>query len=449
MKTRALLMLFGFLLFAQTAWSNVFYENSLRHEKKGDYRQALIEWKEAEHTVTENIFYQRSAWLEYLMGHYEAALLYYQKAVSKNQDDITSCLGVINCFSALKKYEQACDFAEYLLDYFPDNLGVRRAASGAYYNAGRYAVQIKMARKFSSDRVINTTRGWSLYQQGKYNSAKAFFRLMAGTAKNDTERLSLKKAAYECEKKEQFTLGMFFTNIQYGLNFPDKRVMNGVFLYSPHKWSQYRFIYGNTDTSDSSFTEDSYSIGYSNTFKKDYTLMFDFMNFSNNDSFSDEGKVFSFQLLKVLSPRFTAALEYDYSNYDFFNVNQFSPRLYCQIDKKTGIEFKTYFINHSENTFFTGDNQAYSLKMNRILRKNFYVNALFWTGDKRFSVESDKSYVYNTPDVYESGYALDLNYRTKRNLAFTLGYGKNRLKTYTTGDRMNSTQWTFGMKLRN
>lgn len=437
------------LVFTSTAWSNIFLENSLRFEKIGEYKQAMVEWEKAKHTFTENIFNQRLAWLEYLMGHYDVSLSLYEKAVLTNQNDVISFLGMINCYSALKNYEKACDFSSYLLKKFPDNLNVRRAASSVFYYGGKYKAQIDLALKFSNDRVINTTRGWSLYQQGKYNSARFFFKEMLKSAKTETEKKSLQKAVYECEIKEQFTLGMFYTNIQYALNLPDKRVENAVFLYSPHKWNQYRFIYGNTETSDSSFQEDSFNIGYTSVFKRNYTFIFDFTTFSSNDAYSDTGKVFSFQLLKKLSSKFTAGIEYDYSNYDQFNVSQFSPRIYYQIDRKTGLEFKTYFIQPSDNTLFSGNNQAFLLKFNRILCKNLFFNTMLWTGDKRYSVETDKSYVFNTPDVYESGYALGLDYMTKKSMGFTVGYSRNRFKSYTTGDRGNSGQWTFGMKLRN
>jgi hypothetical protein len=208
----------------------------------------------------------------------------------------------------------------------PSNEAVLNAYSKALYEYGEYAEQIRLAHLHPENKIINSTRGWSLFQQGKYTESKRVFAELLKNCESDAEASILKNAMKTAEKESQTRVGFFYTPIDYGATLSDKIVRNVAFLYSPNKWSHLRFIYGYTNASDRTFNEHSFALGFTKLFDKRNSLSFDYMYFSNNDPLSDNGNVWSLQFGRQTGKNLWLFMEADYSSFFSANAIQLSPR---------------------------------------------------------------------------------------------------------------------------
>lgn len=450
-KTRLVKFLLSFVLAGliflvpQSLSATPYYQESLRLEKLGRYLEAHNVWQQALNHVDQNAFFQRLGWLDYLMGNYAAARLNYMKAIEANRHDQFSALGIVDCYCREKKFEEAKSYGSYLLKIFPQNQTVRHAFSKALYDGGFYADQIFLADQYPADRVLNTTRGWSFWGQGKYSKARKTFVDLLASSENDQEKAALRKALQIVSKEKQYRVGFFYTPIDYGRRLPEKDVKNLALLYSYDRWTHLRFIYGATETEDDSFTEDSFAFGITKLFGRRNSLSFDFMGFSNNDPLTDGGQVYSLQYGRQTSNNVWAFIEADYTNFSVANALQFSPRILWLISPRHSLELKTYLSDFSDNSYFSDNAAAVRLKYSRTISQDWNFSTYIWKGEKRLAYESDKNYSYNTLDEYLSGVGFEVGY-ILRSFDLRFGYALNRLRPYgQAGARTNAGQWTIGV----
>lgn len=435
---------FAFLS-SQVVIASSYYEESLRLEKLGRYLEAYNVWHNSFNHVATDIFFQRLGWLDFQMGNFSAARLNYMKAIQANHRDEFSALGIIECFCREKKFNQAKSYGSYYYKLFPENKAFLYAYSKALYDGGFFADQIFLADQHPADRILNTTRGWSFFQQGKYSKARRTFVDLLASSEDDQEKVSLKNALAIVEKENQYRVGFFYTPIDYGRRLPEKTVKNLALIYSPDRWTHLRFIYGATETEDDSFTEDSFAFGMTKLFNRRNSLSFDFMGFSNNDTLTDNGQVYSLQFGRQTSNSIWAFIEADYTNFSVANAIQFSPRVLWLISPRHSLELKTYLTDYSDNAYFSDNAAAVRLKYSRSVSQDWKLSTYAWKGEKRLSFESDKNYSYNTLDEYLSGFGFEVDYvRTSFDIRF--GYALNRLRPYgQAGARTTAGQWTLGL----
>ncbi len=429
--------------------ANTYFDESLRLEKAGRYMESYEVWQQGRTYVADGVFYQRLGWLCFLMGDYGAGRLNYLNAIKADPTDVTSALGLMNCLSAEKRYKEACNYGNYLFKMLPSNEAVLNAYSKALYECGRYAEQIRLAQLHPQNRVLNSTRGWSLFQQGKYSKSRKMFLDLLPGSKTEQESAILKNAIQTAERGSQAQVGFFYTPINYGASLPDKIVKNAAVLYSPDKWTQLRFIYGSTETSDDTFNENSFSLGFSKLFDRKNSLSFDFLHFNNDDALTDNGNVFSLQFGRQTGKNIWLFMEADYSSFTAANAVQLSPRVLWTFSARNSLEFKTYLTRYSRNPYFSGNNIAGRLKFTRYLTKDLNFSSFVWTGRKRLSYESDKSYSYNALDRYTGGFGLEFGYTLNDSFDLKLGYAQNRFESYSqSGISKYAGQWTLGLTIK-
>ncbi|MEW6708834.1 MAG: hypothetical protein AB1403_03345 [Candidatus Riflebacteria bacterium] len=427
------------------AFSATYFDESLRLEKAGRYLESYQAWQNAKMYVSDDIYYQRLGWLNYLMGNYQAGRLDYLNAIKSNPRDSVSAVGIMNCLLAEKRHADARQYGNYLFKMFPGDNSILTIYSKALFDGGFYAEQIKLSENNPDHRPLNATRGWSFFMQGKYSKAVKTFSDLIATCQDKNELASLKDALKTAEKESQYKAGFFYTPIDYNNSLPDKAVKNLALLYSPNKWTHFRLIYGLTEANDNSFNEDSFALGVTKLFGKN-SLSFDFMNFSNNDPLTDNGNIFSLQYGRNTSKKVWLFLEIDYSDFAAANALQFSPRVFWKITPKDSLELKTYFIDYSDNNYFSDNGAAAKLAYTRILSDQFSITPYVWKGVKRLAYESDKNYSYNALDKYLSGYGIDFKLNTGKFFDLQLGFAQNRIRPYNRlNNRTYAEQWTLGV----
>ncbi|PKK89069.1 MAG: hypothetical protein CVV64_16105 [Candidatus Wallbacteria bacterium HGW-Wallbacteria-1] len=419
---------------------------SIGLEKAGQYEKAISSWVKAEGEVTPHVFHQRLGWLNYLGGWYKTGLDHYLESTITKPGDYNSILGVVNCLMALGRYQEARPILENLFSLNDQDLLLLRTYSTLLYSGGFYKDQINLAIDNPDDPILNTTRGWSYFQQGKYSSARDTFKKLLQDAPQDKTLLSALESAY---MPGSLNAGFFNTSISYGLGLPDKTVRNGLLSYSPHKWLSLRGIYSRTTTTDRSFMESSYDLGMTMTFGKDHTFGMDYLWFNNNDALSDSSHLISLQLGTKLSDKSWINLEGDFSAYNQLNVRQFSPRIDWTPNRGWWFQLKGYIISHTGANSPGGNQSAVKLTVTKYVRANWKISGHFWEGEKRLSFESDKVFSFNTLDLYTGGFGFEVAYTAPRAIEIQAGYVSQTMEPFALGGASTTAnQITLGLKLR-
>ena len=166
-------MALGTGLFSQ----NNTIKDSYNAESRGEYQAALEIVQNLAVSEPEEPFYQiRIAWLLYLSGKYNEALLAYQKA-AQMLDCVDAHTGMINCNLALGNWDQAITIATEMLKVHQQNpLLLSKVAYAAYMKkdfntSSQYYGRIAELYPWDMDN-----RGYyvnNLYLAGKLNEAKA------------------------------------------------------------------------------------------------------------------------------------------------------------------------------------------------------------------------------------------------------------------------------------
>jgi len=121
--------------------------DSYLQEEKGNFASALDIMLELQSAEPAEPFYQvRVAWLQYLLGRYDEAILTYRKAIAL-QDNLDAHLGIVNCQLALGKYQEAMAIADELLKVHAQNPTLMSKAAYAAYMKKDYALAASYYQK--------------------------------------------------------------------------------------------------------------------------------------------------------------------------------------------------------------------------------------------------------------------------------------------------------------
>ncbi|MFA7543297.1 MAG: tetratricopeptide repeat protein [Candidatus Cloacimonadaceae bacterium] len=116
-------------------WGSIYAQasemaESYLQESKGNYELALQSMQRLKAKEPSDAFYQiRIAWLEYLLGQYDASLESYLAALQL-KEHLDARIGVINCLLALGRYQELLGKVDTLLVAHPENQIL--LAKGAY-----------------------------------------------------------------------------------------------------------------------------------------------------------------------------------------------------------------------------------------------------------------------------------------------------------------------------
>jgi tetratricopeptide (TPR) repeat protein len=107
--------------------------DSYNAEAAKNYSRALEIMRSLISTNGEDEFYLlRVAWLEYLMGNYNASIINYQNS-NKKFASLDAQVGILNCQLALAKWNDAKTLADEILKQYPQNTTVMAKAAYATY----------------------------------------------------------------------------------------------------------------------------------------------------------------------------------------------------------------------------------------------------------------------------------------------------------------------------
>jgi tetratricopeptide (TPR) repeat protein len=107
--------------------------DSYNAEAAKNYSRALEIMRSLISTNGEDEFYLlRVAWLEYLMGNYNASIINYQNS-NKKFASLDAQVGILNCQLALAKWNDAKALADEILKQYPQNTTVMAKAAYATY----------------------------------------------------------------------------------------------------------------------------------------------------------------------------------------------------------------------------------------------------------------------------------------------------------------------------
>jgi tetratricopeptide (TPR) repeat protein len=160
--------------------------DSYLQEEKGNFNTALDIMLELQSAEPNEPFYQvRVAWLQYLLGRYEDAILTYRKAI-KLQDNLDAQLGIVNCQLALGKYQEAIGLVDELLK--------EHAQNPTLMSKGAYAAYMKKdyARAVSYYQMLIGIYPWDMESRG-YLVNNLF---LSGQEEEGKRQLSLLKKYY-------------------------------------------------------------------------------------------------------------------------------------------------------------------------------------------------------------------------------------------------------------
>ncbi|HRY83856.1 MAG TPA: tetratricopeptide repeat protein [Candidatus Cloacimonadota bacterium] len=130
------LMLIGSFLFAQAP--NI--SDSYVQESRANFQSALDVMLELSSKDPADSFYKvRIAWLQYLMGKYQEAILTYRAAIAL-QDNLDAQTGIINCLLALGQYSEAITAVDAQLIVHKQNPTLMSKAAYAAYMSKNYAL---------------------------------------------------------------------------------------------------------------------------------------------------------------------------------------------------------------------------------------------------------------------------------------------------------------------
>ncbi len=167
----ALVLVFGLL----TAQSPI--QDSYNLEANGNYAGAIqIMQSLAEEEPNEAFYTVRVAWLQYLLGQYQAAIGSYQKALQA-LDHLDAHTGLINCHLALASWEEAIRIADQQVKIHTQNPTLLGKLAYAYYmkqdyqNAAIYYGRIVSIYPWDMENRAYLLN--NLYLAGKHEEARA------------------------------------------------------------------------------------------------------------------------------------------------------------------------------------------------------------------------------------------------------------------------------------
>jgi tetratricopeptide (TPR) repeat protein len=170
------------------------YQDSYDLETAGNYSSALQRVVALEAKGERGYVIQlRKAWLSYLTGRHDDAIVGYRAAISAEPDSLEARQGLILPLIAAKRWEGAEAACRDLLSRSPDDYyGLSRLA-WVLFSAGRYPEAAKaygeVLRRYPSDVDMRAGLGWSLLKQDQQAEARAAFAAVLAVAPNHASAL--------------------------------------------------------------------------------------------------------------------------------------------------------------------------------------------------------------------------------------------------------------------
>lgn len=168
-------------------WGNIYAQSaemaeSYLQESKGNYELALQSMQKLKVKEPSDAFYQvRIAWLEYLLGRYDASLASYQAALQL-KEHLDAQIGVINCLLALGRYSELLGKVDILLVVHPENQILMAKGAYAAYLAKDYRKAAEYYRKITDISPWDMeSRGYlvnNLFLAGEESEALMQLRLL-------------------------------------------------------------------------------------------------------------------------------------------------------------------------------------------------------------------------------------------------------------------------------
>ena len=113
------------------------------------------------------------------------------------------------------------------------------------------------------------------------------------------------------------------------------------------------------------------------------------------------------------------------------------------IHSRNNIDFKINYIN-SDN-FKDKDYSSFELS-DTYYYDSYYINAKGYGGRMKAGVKDGGHTVYNTKDLYKSGYGLKLGYYAQKNLTFDMAYNYNKFQENGMTKDTHNSVWVATMR---
>lgn len=178
-KLFLILMIFPFIIFAQSEEMISAFSESYSLEAVGNFAKAIQELDQVydESSYELNL---RLGWLYYNMGNYFESRNKYEKAVNLMPYATEAKLGYVLPLSAMGNWDEVVKTYEKILEIDPQNSLVNYRMGAIFYERKQYEKALKYGEKtvnqypFDYDSVI--LLAWIHYQMGSIREAEVLFK---------------------------------------------------------------------------------------------------------------------------------------------------------------------------------------------------------------------------------------------------------------------------------
>ena len=158
------------------------WEATFAAEADKDYEAAIAAVKKLVLVadIDKNPFVQmRLGWLGYLDGDYEEGAAAYKRSIGAAPMAITPRLGLLNCYLALSRIDEAIDTANAILKIDPLNYRAHKTLGDLYYVREDYtrasSHYSRLSAAYPDDLQIATNIGWCYLKLGEKQMALQIF----------------------------------------------------------------------------------------------------------------------------------------------------------------------------------------------------------------------------------------------------------------------------------
>jgi tetratricopeptide (TPR) repeat protein len=153
---------------------------SLAAETSGDYAEALkIHRQLLPSAEPSYLAYLRAGWLYYKTENYSDSLKYYKKAAGLSSGALSPLYGVLNCYVAQGKTDDAIKVAKAILVVDPQNYTANLQMASIYYQQKSFLLAStryqKLNRFYPEDLAVASGLAWSYLEQGERQKALPLF----------------------------------------------------------------------------------------------------------------------------------------------------------------------------------------------------------------------------------------------------------------------------------
>lgn len=170
---------------AQSAW-----KRSYALEAAGKYQQAIDALAQASTSEQSKYLYHlRTAWLFYLSGRHAESVAAYAKANEAAPDSVEARIGGLLPLMALKRWQDAEQWAKDVLRIEPGNYLASRRLALILFNLGRFDAAEQQYQRvldhYPSDLEMQAGVGFCRLRKGKHAAAKESFRAVLAVKPDD------------------------------------------------------------------------------------------------------------------------------------------------------------------------------------------------------------------------------------------------------------------------